>query len=81
MLHRAGIEGRHAAELLGPGDLLRPWQYLDGADSTLDVEWTWRMVAPARCAVLDSRWRARAAQGRSSAWSSPSAHSGARCGS
>ena len=60
MLRRAGIEGRHAAELLGPGDLLRPWQY-DGADSTLDIEWTWRVVAPARCAVLDSRWTARAA--------------------
>jgi len=60
MLRRAGIEGRHAAELLGPGDLLRPWQH-NGADSTLDIEWTWRVVAPARCAVLDSRWTARAA--------------------
>jgi len=60
MLRRAGIEGRHAAELLGPGDLLRPFQH-DGADATLDVEWTWRVVAPARCALLDSRWTARAA--------------------
>jgi hypothetical protein len=61
LLRRAGIEGRHAAELLGPGDLLRPWQHDDVGDSTLDVEWTWRVVAPARCAVLDPRWTARAA--------------------
>jgi len=37
MLRRAGIEGRHAAELLGSGDLLRPWQH-DGGDSTLEVD-------------------------------------------
>ena len=61
LLRRAGIEGRHAAELLGPGDLLRPWQHDDGGDSTLEVEWTWRVVATARCAVLDPRWTARAA--------------------
>ena len=60
MLRRAGIEGRHAAELLGPGDLLRPWQH-DGGDSTLEVDWAFRIVAPARVAVLDPRWTARAA--------------------
>jgi hypothetical protein len=59
LLRRAEIEGRHAAELLGPGDLLRPWQH-DRADSTLDVEWTWRVVQPARVAVLDPRWATRA---------------------
>lgn len=62
MLRRAGIEGRHAAELLGPGDLLRPWQH-DGGDSTLEVDWAFRVVSPSRVAVLDPRWTARA-----SAW-------------
>ena len=61
VLRRAGIEGRHAAELLGPGDLLRPWQHDDGGESTLAVEWSWRVVASTRCAVLDPRWTARAA--------------------
>ncbi len=61
LLRRAGIEGRHAAELLGPGDLLRPWQHHDGGESTLEVEWTWRIVATARCAVLDPRWTSMAA--------------------
>ena len=60
MLRRAGIEGRHAAELLGPGDLLRPWQH-DGGDSTLEVDWAFRVVSPSRVAVLDPRWTARAA--------------------
>src|SRR3954447_6205042 len=60
MVGGAGIEGRHAAELLGPGDLLRPWQH-DGGDSTLEVDWAFRVVAPARVAVLDPRWTARAA--------------------
>jgi hypothetical protein len=60
LLRRVEVAGRHAAELLGPGDLLRPWQH-DGETSTLDLAWTWRVVAPARLAVLDPRWMARAA--------------------
>jgi len=60
LLRRVGVGGRHAAELLGPGDLLRPWQH-DGGDSTLEVDWAFRIVAPARVAVLDPRWTARAA--------------------
>jgi len=59
LLRRVGVGGRHAAELLGPGDLLRPWQY--DAETTIDAEWTWRVVAPTRIAVLDQRWTSRAA--------------------
>jgi CRP/FNR family cyclic AMP-dependent transcriptional regulator len=60
LLRRVEIAGRHAAELLGPGDLLRPFQY-NGDESTLDLTWSWRVVAPTKCAVLDPRWTARAA--------------------
>ena len=60
LLRRVEVGGRHAAELLGPGDLLRPWQH-ESAASTLDLEWTWRVVAATRLAVLDPRWTARAA--------------------
>lgn len=59
LLRRVGVGGRHAAELLGPGDLLRPWQY--EAETTIDAEWMWRVVAPTRIAVLDQRWTGRAA--------------------
>jgi hypothetical protein len=50
-LRRIGIDGRFGAELLGEGDLLRPWQ---GEDSPL--EWTtgWRVLEPARLAILDA---------------------------
>jgi hypothetical protein len=58
MLRRVGIDGRYGAELLGPGDLLRPWQ---SEGSMLGVEWTWRTVTAARLAILDPRWTARAA--------------------
>jgi hypothetical protein len=61
LLRRVEVAGRHAAELLGPGDLLRPWQH-DGGSSSIELAWTWRVVAPTRMAVLDPRWMLRAAQ-------------------
>jgi hypothetical protein len=63
LLRRVGVDGRFGAELLGPGDLLRPWQRDADAEEggTLDLQWTWRMATPVRVAVLDARWAARAA--------------------
>jgi CRP/FNR family cyclic AMP-dependent transcriptional regulator len=63
LVRRVGVEGRFGAELLGPGDLLRPWQH-DGdyAGGSLPFEWTWRVVAPTHMAILDLRWAARVAQ-------------------
>ena len=63
LIRRVGVEGRFGAELLGPGDLLRPWQRDGDGDegSTLSLNWSWRVAAPARLAVLDRRWTARAA--------------------
>jgi CRP/FNR family cyclic AMP-dependent transcriptional regulator len=58
MIRRADIDGRVGAELLGAGDLLRPWQR---EGDLLGVHWTWRAVTPVRMAVLDQRWAARAA--------------------
>jgi CRP/FNR family transcriptional regulator, cyclic AMP receptor protein len=63
LLRRVGVDGRYGAELLGPGDLLRPWQRDADAEEggTLSLQWTWRVAAPIRVAVLDQRWAARAA--------------------
>src|SRR4051812_22567121 len=62
LIRRVGVEGRYGAELLGPGDLLRPWQHDSDGDGggTLSLTWTWRVAAPARLAVLDQRWAQRA---------------------
>lgn len=58
MIRRVGIDGRTGAELLGEGDLLRPWQgELD--DSTLPLRSSWSVVEPSRLAVLDGAFMAR----------------------
>src|SRR5437763_11182436 len=52
LVRRVGIDGRFGAELLGEGDLLRPWQW--EADSpTLPLQTGWSIVEPARLALLD----------------------------
>jgi CRP/FNR family transcriptional regulator, cyclic AMP receptor protein len=53
LVRRVGREGRFAAELLGPGDLLRPWQ-APGRIASRPFESTWQTVAPAELAVLDA---------------------------
>ncbi len=54
LLRRVGIDGRFGAELLGEGDLLRPWEGEDSG-STLNRTTGWRVLEPARVAVLDVR--------------------------
>ncbi len=60
LIRRVGVDGRYGAELLGAGDLLRPWQ---GEDiySTLPHTTGWKVVEPARLAVLDGAVAARLA--------------------
>jgi CRP-like cAMP-binding protein len=59
-VREVSVEGRHAAEVLGPADLLRPWDH-DGDDALLPAIAAWRALSPARLAVLDARWAARMA--------------------
>ena len=49
------LHGRCCAELLGAGDLLRPWD-LPPADDSLDDRCSWRVLQPATLAVLDERF-------------------------
>lgn len=49
----------YGAELIGPGDLMRPWD-LVGEWSTLPVESNWTVLQPARLAILDSDFARRA---------------------
>src|SRR3954454_23706536 len=60
LVRRVGIGDRFAAELLGPGDLLRPLEH-DGEEATLPFAATWRVLEPLRLALLDGAWSARMA--------------------
>jgi CRP-like cAMP-binding protein len=59
LVRRVGFGGRYGAELLGPGDLLRPWES-DG-EAVMPFEAGWRVLTPTRAAVLDVAWSMRMA--------------------
>jgi hypothetical protein len=46
------VLGRRCCELLGPGDVIRPWQW-DPDGSHVQAEIGWQVLEPARLAVLD----------------------------
>ena len=54
LIRRIGIDGRFGAELLGEGDLLRPWEQAH-ADWAAAPTVGWRAIAITRVAVLDHR--------------------------
>jgi hypothetical protein len=47
-----------STELVGPGDVIRPWQ-MYGTPELLTVELRWNVLAPIRAAVLDKRFAAQ----------------------
>ncbi|MBA2517362.1 MAG: Crp/Fnr family transcriptional regulator [Solirubrobacterales bacterium] len=53
-------DGRTAAELLGPGDLLNPW-HCGRRHETIEVEAYWTVLADLRIALLDQAFAARMA--------------------
>jgi CRP-like cAMP-binding protein len=50
------IAGRWCSELLGPGDLLRPWDYEDDGGASVQSDSSWTVLEPVRVAVLDERF-------------------------
>jgi len=60
LVRRVGVDGRFGAELLGEGDLLRPWEGEDEAP-TLTLRTGWRVLQTARLAVLDDAFTAHLA--------------------
>jgi len=55
LIRKVAIDGRSGAELVGEGDVLRPWQE-DAEPATLRATSEWRVLAPARVAVLDGQF-------------------------
>lgn len=60
-VRRVGLGGRYGAELLGEGDLLRPWQQEDQGTS-LPRTGGWRVLRRGRVAVLDAEFALRTAR-------------------
>jgi CRP/FNR family cyclic AMP-dependent transcriptional regulator len=57
MLARRVTLGRFdCTELLGQGDLLRPWSFASAASSSVSSKVTWNVVEPVRLAALDRRF-------------------------
>ncbi|HEX3975650.1 MAG TPA: Crp/Fnr family transcriptional regulator [Solirubrobacteraceae bacterium] len=52
LIRRVGVDDRFGAELLGQGDLLRPWQGEAGS-GTISPTTGWRVLEATRLAVLD----------------------------
>jgi CRP/FNR family transcriptional regulator, cyclic AMP receptor protein len=59
LIREVEIDRLRCCELLGPGDLLRPWDEDDG-NATLATHATWRVVEPSRVALLDAAFVRRA---------------------
>lgn len=61
LLVRETVIGRHTtAELLGAGDVLRPWDHHgeDVPEAPIETRHAWKVLQPARLAVLDARFAA-----------------------
>jgi CRP/FNR family cyclic AMP-dependent transcriptional regulator len=54
IVRRVGIEGRYGAELLGQGDVIRPWQREPESLTSLPLTTGWSIVDRARVALLDA---------------------------
>jgi hypothetical protein len=55
VVRRSWLAGRTAPELLGQGDVLRPWQH-DVEDGLVPCCVTWEVLEPTRIAILDARF-------------------------
>lgn len=58
IMRRVGGHGRYGTELLGPGDLLRPWDH-GRQQFLLPCAASYRVLQESRLAVLDTRFAAR----------------------
>ncbi len=60
LVRRVGVDSRFGAELLGEGDLLRPWPAEEEArDAAREPASGWQVLEPTRLAVLDEPFAAR----------------------
>jgi hypothetical protein len=56
LARRVGIDRFECTELLGQGDLLRPWSFDSAMTASVPSRVSWTVVEPVRMAVLDRRF-------------------------
>ena len=61
LCRRVGHRECRGAELVGTGDLLRPWEQV-GTWSSIPTETSWTVIERARVAILDAEFAARASR-------------------
>lgn len=61
LLRRVTIEGRRGSELLGPGDVVRPWDQDAVAGLPSPASVLWQVIDPTRVVFIDTRLIGRAA--------------------
>jgi CRP/FNR family cyclic AMP-dependent transcriptional regulator len=59
LVRQVELEGLICCELLGPGDILRPWDE-DDETGTIECHTAWRVLEPTRLALLDAGFARRA---------------------
>ena len=59
LVRQVQLDDLRCCELLGPGDLLRPWDEDDDA-GTIECQTVWRVLEPTRLALLDGAFARRA---------------------
>jgi CRP/FNR family transcriptional regulator, cyclic AMP receptor protein len=62
LIRRVELTGRHSIELLGPGDVLRPFELERDRYAMVPSDASWRALEPVRLAVLDERFAGWVAQ-------------------
>ena len=62
LARRVNLERFECTELLGQGDLLRPWTFEGMAVASIPTGVTWNVLEPVRLAVLDRRFALAVAQ-------------------
>jgi CRP-like cAMP-binding protein len=61
LIRTVRLGGRECSELVGPGDLIRPWDP-DDVSVSVDCASTWRVLQPTTFAVLDPAFATRTAR-------------------
>jgi hypothetical protein len=61
LVREVEFDGLRCCELLGPGDVLRPWDEDDGA-GLLECHTSWRVLETTRVALLDGKFAHRASR-------------------